>query len=96
MCLVRDEDPDNDHALYMLANAADHTVSLDAIHELSRRWTATGGHVTTYEFADSLGLPHDTVDPEEPGGNVALTYPVFTALLYGLAVPIAAGRTAAP
>jgi alpha-beta hydrolase superfamily lysophospholipase len=84
------------HALYMLANAADHTVSRDAIYELSRRWTATGGRVTTYEFPDSLGLPHDTVDPEQLGANVATTYPVFTALVYGQPVPAVAARRAGP
>lgn len=49
---------------------------------LVRAWRAHGAReVLTYEFADSLHLNHDVVDPEQVGGNPALTYPVLASYL---------------
>jgi hypothetical protein len=50
---------------------------------LVEHWASAGGHVTMFELADSLGLPHDIVDPDELAGNTRVTYPVILALLYG-------------
>jgi esterase/lipase len=67
----------------VLVNAHDHTVNREAIDELVEHWSATGGHVSMFELADSLRLPHDIVDPDELTGNTRVTYPVILALLYG-------------
>jgi esterase/lipase len=67
----------------VLVNAHDHTVNRQAIDELVEHWSATGGHVSMLELADSLRLPHDIVDPDELTGNTRVTYPVIFALLYG-------------
>lgn len=67
----------------VLVNAHDHTVNRQAIDELVEHWSATGGHVSMFELADSLRLPHDIVDPDELTGNTRVTYPVILALLYG-------------
>lgn len=67
----------------VVVNANDGTVSRGAIDDLAARWTAAGGHVSMYEFPDSLHLPHDVIDPDEASGNTAVTYPVIIALVYG-------------
>ena len=33
-----------------------------------------GTKVVTYEFPESLGIPHDMIDPAQPGSNTDLTY----------------------
>lgn len=40
-------------------------------------WRAHGARVRTYEFAASLHVPHDMVDPEQVGANLAVSYPVL-------------------
>jgi carboxylesterase len=67
----------------VVVNGKDATVNRDAIDELAAHWSAAGGHVSMFEFADSLRLPHDIVDPDEATGNTSVTYPVFLSLLYG-------------
>jgi hypothetical protein len=60
-----DEAADNDHA-----------------RELLREWREHGAvAVHEYEFPASLRLNHDVVDPEQVGGNPALTYPVLTRFI---------------
>lgn len=54
--------------------AADNT----AAAALVRRWREHGTpELMSYEFPASLRLNHDVVDPEQVGGNPALTYPVL-------------------
>ena len=67
----------------VLVNAHDHTVNRQAIDELVEHWSTAGGHVSMFELADSLHLPHDIVDPDERTGNTSVTYPVILGLLYG-------------
>ena len=67
----------------VLVNAHDHTVNRQAIDELVEHWSAAGGHVSMFELADSLRLPHDIVDPDELTGNTRVTYPIIVSLLYG-------------
>ncbi len=41
-------------------------------------WRARGARsIATYEFPAALRLNHDVVDPEQVGGNPAITYPVL-------------------
>lgn len=71
----------------VVVNAKDATVNRDAIDELAAHWSAAGGHVSMFEFADSLRLPHDIIDPDEATGNTSVTYPVFLSLLFGSTPP---------
>ena len=71
----------------VLVNAADRTVSRDAIDELAAQWSATGGRVSMFEFPDSLRLPHDVIDPDKLTGKPSVTYLVLLALLYGSTPP---------
>ena len=78
----------------MLLNAHDHTVSRTRSVELAAHWSAAGGAVSVWEFPDALRLPHDVVDPDEPGANTGASYPAILALIDGdaprrdLAVPV--------
>ncbi len=50
--------------------------------ELMRLWRKRGAHeLIEYEFPAALHLNHDVVDPEQVGGNPALTYPVLMRLI---------------
>jgi carboxylesterase len=45
-------------------------------------WRARGAReVVSYEFPGRLHLNHDVVDPEQAGGNPAVTYPVLMRLI---------------
>jgi len=55
---------------------------------LLETWRARGGaDVLDYEFPEPLHLNHDVVDPEQVGGNPAVTYPVLAAYIAGGAGP---------
>ena len=50
--------------------------------EVVAAWRRRGARqVETYEFPAGLHLNHDIVDPEQVGGNPAITYPVLTRLI---------------
>jgi hypothetical protein len=71
------------HDIRVLANAGDATVNREAIDELVAHWQAKGAPVTYYEMADTLKIPHDIVDPDEPTANPTITQPVILALIRG-------------
>jgi pimeloyl-ACP methyl ester carboxylesterase len=50
--------------------------------EVMRTWRARGApSLLEYQFPAGLKLNHDVVDPEQVGGNPAITYPVLTRLI---------------
>jgi hypothetical protein len=49
--------------------------------ELVGSWRRAGREVVAYQFPAQLRLNHDVVDPEQVGGNPAVTYPVLTRLI---------------
>lgn len=70
-------------AIRMLVNAHDQTINRTLIDDLIASWRAKGTPVETYELPDTLGLPHDIVDPDERGAKPSVTEPVIMQLLYG-------------
>lgn len=65
-------------SLVMLTVGGDIAADNGMAAALVRSWRERGGReVLTYEFPVSLHLNHDVVDPEQVGGNPALTYPVL-------------------
>src|SRR5205823_3700756 len=70
------------HAIRMLVNAHDQTINRTLIDDLVASWRAKGASVETYELSDTLRLPHDVVDPTEPGAKPSVTEPLIVALLY--------------
>lgn len=61
----------------------DPAIDNGAVLELARRWqhAAVPVRVERRQFAKSLGLNHDIVDPEQVGANPAVTYPVLSRLI---------------
>jgi len=49
--------------------------------KLVQEWRRHGSEIETYEFPRELHLNHDVVDPEQIGGNPAVTYPRLLALI---------------
>ena len=80
---VADHTPPRAHEIVFLMNAHDHTVKLAPVLELARTWSESGAAVSLYELPDSLGLPHDVVDPSQPNSKADVLYPVFEALTHG-------------
>jgi len=66
-----------------LLNAHDHTISNAAALELAGMWSRHGGNVQAYELADSLGLPHDVIDPRQRVRRLDVVYPALVALAKG-------------
>ena len=62
----------------MITNAHDSSVSNGITRQLVDTWKAHGDeYLQTYEFENSLGLPHDLITPTREDGNPALVYPVI-------------------
>jgi alpha-beta hydrolase superfamily lysophospholipase len=70
-----------------LLNEADHTVSDAAAVNLAQNWSARGAHVSVHRFPASLALPHNVMETDARGGNVALVFPVIEALALGVTPP---------
>jgi carboxylesterase len=66
-----------------LVNANDHTVKTAPVIDLARVWNRRGTAVMVYEFPDSLGLPHNIVDPINRPARSGAVYPVLEALAHG-------------
>lgn len=70
--------PPASRAQVMITVGGDIAADNGAAGALVRAWRRHGARdVSTYEFPESLHLNHDVVDPEQVGGNPALTYPVL-------------------
>jgi len=90
------QDPPSAGEIVVITNDADTAVSNATTQALTDLWRSGGAVLTTYEFAAEHGLGHELIDPEEPGANPALTYPVIVQLVEEPAAfeggdPIAAG-----
>jgi carboxylesterase len=48
---------------------------------LVKSWQAWAAKVSTYEFAASLNLGHDLIDPDQPQQRVDIVYPRLLKLL---------------
>lgn len=69
--------------VFFLVNADDRTVKTPAVLDLARLWNDRGVPVSVFEFPDSLGLPHNIVDPIEHHSDVRAVYPTLEALAHG-------------
>ena len=69
--------------LVVVTNEADQAVSNSVTDAFTAAWRADGRDVTTYVFAAEHGLGHELIDPEEPGSDPALTYPIIVDLIEG-------------
>ena len=88
--LVREASADREPAasdMYVLLNEADHTVSEQAALDVAQNWLDHGAGVAVYRFPASLKLPHNVMEVDARGGNVALAFPAVEALARGLQPP---------
>jgi alpha-beta hydrolase superfamily lysophospholipase len=67
-------------SIAVVTTAADRAVNNGTIAELARRWRARGAVVIEHEFADTLRVPHDMIDPEQVNARVDAAYPVIASL----------------
>lgn len=74
--------PVNAEVLF-LVNANDRTVKTAPVLDLARAWNRRGTPVMVYELPDSLGLPHNIVDPINRPAKAGAVYPVLEALVHG-------------
>jgi alpha-beta hydrolase superfamily lysophospholipase len=70
-----------------LANAHDRTVKGAAIEDVARTWHRRGAPGMAYEIPDSLGLPHNVLDPVGDFPHVGLIKPLLVALAHGERIP---------
>jgi esterase/lipase len=73
--------------IVFLLNERDATVSEPASVDLAERWHDHGATVTIYRFPDSANLPHNIMEIDARGGNVALAFPVVEALARSIDPP---------
>ncbi len=65
-------------SITVINNANDSSVNNGVTDQLVAAWKAHGDEaLRTYEFEDTLGLPHDVVTPTREDGNPALVYPII-------------------
>jgi pimeloyl-ACP methyl ester carboxylesterase len=70
------------HSLVMITVGGDIAADNGAAAALVRAWRDHGARdVLAYEFPLALHLNHDVVDPEQIGGNPAITYPVLMGFI---------------
>jgi hypothetical protein len=65
----------------IVTNEADTAVDNALTARFAAAWAATGAPLIRYTFPAGHALGHELIDPEEPGGNPALTYPVLLDLI---------------
>ena len=65
----------------LLLNAHDRTISNDAALRVASDWRARGARVETAWLPDSLGLPHDVIDPRQRVKRMDVVYPLLQSLL---------------
>jgi pimeloyl-ACP methyl ester carboxylesterase len=74
-------------SIAVVTSAEDGAVANGPIATLAQRWRSHGAAVREYQFADSLHVLHDMIDPEQVGARVERVYPILTALALGAPLP---------
>ena len=68
--------------IIVITNANDDSVNNGVVAEFERMWREHGDeNLVTFQFEESLGLPHDLITPTRPGGRVDLVYPKLLELI---------------
>ncbi len=68
-------------ALLLVTNANDFSVNHTVAKGLAQAWQRQGAKLRTFEFAASLGLPHDLISPQQPVQRVDVVYPKLMELM---------------
>ena len=70
-------------SIVVVTNADDDSVDPTVTDETARLWEADGARVLRFEFGKDLHLPHEMIDPTEPGAMGAVVYPKLIELSEG-------------
>jgi len=62
------------HAILVVTNANDTSVNNELTAQIVQDWKNHQAELSTFEFASHMGLPHDLIDPNSPGGNIEAVY----------------------
>lgn len=66
-----------------ITTACDVAADNSLTHSVTKKLSAQGGpaEILAYEFPAELGIPHDLIDPAQPGANTSLVYKKLLDLL---------------
>jgi pimeloyl-ACP methyl ester carboxylesterase len=68
--------------ILVITNANDDSVHNGVVAEFEQLWLEHGEQfLRTFQFGQSLGLPHDLITPTRPGGNIEAVYPKLLELI---------------
>ncbi len=76
-----DAGPPRGGALALVTNDNDRAVQNALAEDFAARWRSRGAPVVEFRFPASAGLGHEIIDPEEPGADTALTYPLLERMI---------------
>ena len=68
----------------VVVNPDDDEADPKIIVPFAERWAKQDGRVVIVELP-AVGLPHDVIDPDQPGGDIDLVYPILRDILDGTA-----------
>lgn len=77
-------------SIVVVTNADDDSVDHYVTFETADIWKSDGADLTRFEFPKDAHLPHEMIDPSEPGAVPSLVYPALTALAERRPVPSSA------
>lgn len=78
---VAEGEPAQVKNIVLVTNGNDHTVNNGMSEVVVEKWETAGATITRYQFDESLGLPHDVVDPTSIGDRSEWIYPILTGLI---------------
>lgn len=68
--------------ILVITNANDDSVHNGVVAEFEQLWLEHGEQfLRTFQFEQGLGLPHDLITPDRPGGNIDAVYPRLMELI---------------
>ena len=78
--------------MLFITTACDIAANNSLTHSITQNLAAQHGsaEILAYEFPADLEIPHDMIDPSQPGANTPLVYPKLLDL-FGVGAPAAQG-----
>jgi len=69
-------------SMLLVTSAADTAINVEHAEALMEIWAEqVPGKISTYQFPLEEGIPHDCIDPNQPGANPDLVYPKLLELI---------------
>jgi pimeloyl-ACP methyl ester carboxylesterase len=70
-------------SILLVTNANDRVVDNDMARALNSVWQSKGVAAEAFEFPESMALPHDVVDVQQPTLDIEIVYPMLIDLVEG-------------